>query len=176
MAKAAYQTGARVRLLDFFAQNPDRQFTAEELCAYFSSPDARRAIARSTLYRQLCALCREGLLQRFDGTDPQTGASVRYYQPVGDGGDCMQHFHLKCLRCGGLQHLECDRTVALLSHVLATHLFTVDCGRSILYGVCQACNEAEETASAADPVQNDVKCPCGCGQTKHRVKDYGLVR
>ncbi|MBQ7338459.1 MAG: transcriptional repressor [Clostridia bacterium] len=175
MAKTTYQTGARTQLLDFFNRNPDRQFTADELCEYFSAPVSGKAIAKSTLYRQLCALCREGLLQRFDGTDPRTGNPVRYYQPVGDGGDCMHHFHLKCLRCGELQHLECDRTVILLSHLLDAHRFTVDCGRSILYGICHACEEAERDAAEREEDEATL-CPCGCGKAKHRVKDYGLTR
>ena len=172
MPKTTYQTGARKLLLGFFEQNPDRQFTADELCAHFSVPQGGKPIAKSTLYRQLDALCREGVLQRFDGTDPQTGATTRYYQPVGEDGGCRDHFHLKCLVCGALQHLECEQTVELLQHLAATHAFSVDSGRSILYGVCAACqtNEGDE----CEPGEH--ACPCGCGKTKHRVRDYGLTR
>lgn len=176
MAKSSYRTDARTRILDFFAANADRQFTAEALFAYFSAPDedkpiAGKPIAISTLYRQLCRLCEEGLLQRFDGTDAHTGAPIRYYQTVGKDGGCAAHFHLKCLVCGELQHLECDQTAALLSHLLSTHLFTVDCGRSILYGVCDRCS-----TDPSDQPSTDHLCPCGCGKTRHRVKDYGMVK
>ena len=171
MPKTTYKTGARTQLLSFFDQNSDRQFTADELCAHFSAPQSGKPIAKSTLYRQLDALCREGYLQRFDGTDPASGATVRYYQPSGENGGCRDHFHLKCLVCGALQHLECDQTLALLQHLAATHAFSVDCGRSILYGVCHDCQSAEPT----DVALHDHTCPCGCGKTKHRVKDYGLV-
>ena len=171
MPKTTYNTGARTQLLDFFAQNHDRQFTADELCAHFSSPQAEKTIAKSTLYRQLDALCRQGFLQRFDGTDPVSGAPVRYYQPAGKDGVCRDHFHLKCLSCGALQHLECDQTLALLQHLAATHSFSVDSGRSILYGLCHACQNADQPTAPT----HDHTCPCGCGKTKHRVKDYGLV-
>ena len=91
MPKTTYNTGARTQLLDFFAQNHDRQFTADELCAHFSSPHAEKPIAKSTLYRQLDALCRQSVLQRFDGTDPVSGAPVRYYQPAGEDGGCREY-------------------------------------------------------------------------------------
>ena len=173
MAKSRYHTDARTRLLSFFAENADRQFTADALYARFAAPDADKPMAKSTLYRQLYRLCEEGLLQRFDGTDPHTGAPIRYYQTVGKDGDCAAHFHLKCLVCGEIQHLECDKTAALLSHLLSTHRFTVDCGRSILYGVCDHCNDTAPEELEPTP---DHRCPCGCGKTKHRVKDYGMVK
>ncbi len=174
MAKNTYRTDARTRLLSFFAANSDRQFTAEALYAHFSAlHHGAKPVAKSTLYRQLCRLCEQGLLRRFDGTDPHTGAPIRYYQTVGEDGGCADHFHLKCLVCGELQHLECDKTAALLSHLLSTHLFTVDCGQSILYGVCDRCNH-DDTENA--PPAPDSLCPCGCGKTRHRVKDYGMVK
>ena len=172
MAKNTYQTGARTQLLRHFAQNPDRQFTVDALCEIFLSPIDGKPIAKSTLYRQLCALCREGVLQRFDGTDARTGATVRYYQTAGKDGNCAQHFHLKCLCCGTLHHLECGQTLELLQHLAAAHAFLVDSGRSILYGVCQACQNAEPDAHDSLHPQS---CPCGCGKTKHRVKDYGMI-
>ena len=172
MPRATYRTGARVQLLSFFEQNPDQQFTADELSARFSGPQTQKPIAKSTLYRQLDALCREGLLQRFDGTDPVSGAAVRYYQPIGADGGCRDHFHLKCLACGALQHLECEETAVLLRHLAATHAFSVDSGRSILYGLCQTCRERQEPIRETP---DGTLCPCGCGKTKHRVKDYGMV-
>lgn len=174
MAKNTYQTGARTQILRHFAQNPDRQFTVDALCEAISTPADGKPIAKSTLYRQLCTLCREGALQRFDGTDPKTGATVRYYQAAGEDGSCAQHFHLKCLCCGELQHLDCDRTEAMLSHLLQAHLFHVDCGRSILYGVCRSCAASRDEDDA--PLHpSSHQCPCGCGKTKHRVKDYGMM-
>ena len=171
MAKSSYRTDARTRILNFFAANADRQFTAEALYAHFSASErGDKPVAISTLYRQLCRLCKEGLLRRFDGTDAHTGAPIRYYQTVGKDGGCAAHFHLKCLVCGELQHLECEQTRSLLRHLAATHAFSVDSGRSILYGVCDRCN------AETDPPDTDRLCPCGCGKARHRVKDYGMVK
>lgn len=174
--KTTYQTGARTELLTFFAEHPDCQWTVDELLVQLACV-CRKPIAKSTLYRQLCAFCREGILQRFDGTDPQTGAPTRYYQPVGEDGSCTRHFHLKCLRCGVLQHLSCDQTEILLLHLLDRHRFSVDCGRSILYGVCQTCQDSDDESENENATKTSEKCcPCGCGKVKHRVQDYGLTR
>jgi hypothetical protein len=48
----------------------------------------------------------------------------------------------------------------------------VDSGRSILYGVCAAC----QTNAPDECEPGEHACPCGCGKTKHRVRDYGLTR
>jgi Fur family ferric uptake transcriptional regulator len=157
----------------FFDRHPDRQFTAEELNEIFSfHPKDGKPIAKSTLYRQLCALCDQGVLQRFDGTDPKTGAAVRYYQLVGKTGDCLNHFHLKCVKCGEVQHLECDRTAHLLSHLLEMHHFVVDCGKSILFGVCDRCAKEED---ASCKTSREALCPCGCGKPRHRKPNHALT-
>jgi Fur family ferric uptake transcriptional regulator len=143
--KNAYQTPARRALVDFFASHPDRHFTAEQICTLLCDAGDRPAgssprgefIGKSTVYRQLSRLCAEGRLRRFEDVSPDGGA-VHVYQYVPSEG-CEVHFHLKCLRCGRVCHLECGQTDALLAHVRATHGFSVDCGSSILYGLCAAC-------------------------------------
>ena len=144
MAKTTYNTLSRQALLEFFRANPDRQFTADMLCEALSGGRDGAGIARSTLYRQLSTLCEAGLIQKFDGTDPATKSPVRYYQACGAERECAHHFHLKCLRCGELQHLECDRTAHLLGHILDEHQFRVDCGKSILFGLCTECAQKED--------------------------------
>lgn len=143
--KATYQTPARRALVDFFASNPDRQFTAEQICTLLCDTDDRIAhrasrgefIGKSTVYRQLSRLCAEGRLRRFEDVAPD-GSAVHVYQYLPDDG-CEQHFHLKCLRCGRVSHLACGQTDALLAHIRAAHGFSVDCGSSMLYGLCDRC-------------------------------------
>ena len=150
--KTAYQTPARRALIDFFAARPDRQFTAEQICTLLcdtaeriaSDEGTRRGefIGKSTVYRQLSQLCEQGRLRRFESRTPD-GVAVHVYQYAPDE-RCERHFHLKCLRCGRLTHLDCDRTAELLSHICAEHHFFVDCGRSMLHGLCVDCRTAEE--------------------------------
>ncbi len=130
-----YKTAGRQKLLDFFHTHPDRQFTAVELSEQMNRGEEARG-GRSTLYRHLSELCKEGTVRKYR-SDTQ---SAYVYQFVGHG-DCCHHFHLKCERCGRLVHLDCAVSEELLQHIRTDHHFRVDSGRSILYGVCEACGE-----------------------------------
>ena len=154
---ATYNTAGRQRLLEFLESHPDRQYTAEELCAELDTLSAGENITRkSTLYRHLSELCHRGVVRKYR-SDTQ---SSYVYQYVG-GGECTRHFHLKCLDCGGLVHLECAVSEELLSHISSHHGFSVDSGRSILYGLCEACASLQEKQTPTHPHG------CGCGQ-RHR--------
>ena len=136
--RSNYQTPARRALLELFSVNPDRHFTAEQVCHRLCGADGGSApIGKSTVYRQLTRLSDQKLLRRFEHTDSD-GAVVHVYQYSADT-HCDRHFHLKCRLCGRIQHLECDMTAELLSHIRAHHLFSVDCGSSVLLGLCAAC-------------------------------------
>lgn len=150
---ATYKTPGRQRLLDFLETHPDRQFTAEELCTELDSANGDTGKTRkSTLYRHLSELCEEGTVRKYR-SDTQ---SAYVYQYVGQG-DCTRHFHLKCVTCGDLVHLECAVSEELLSHISSHHGFEVDSGRSILYGLCRACAALEKKRT---PTQSR-SCTCG---------------
>ena len=137
MKSNTYNTAGRRALIEFFAQNPDRQFTAEELCM---AVNGDKTTGMSSIYRHLRELCESEVLRKFrDDTDNRS-----VYQYVGKGSDCDSHFHEKCLRCGALRHLDCDDSIAFAAHLLAVHGFQVDRGQSILYGVCASCRARGE--------------------------------
>lgn len=131
-----YKTEGRQRLLSFLLNNPDKQFTVEQIDhALKQEGDTERTpMGKSSLYRQLSALCEDGTVRKYRN-DTQ---SAFVYQFVGDT-DCTHHFHLKCLVCGRLIHLDCPFSEELLSHIRQDHHFRVDSGRSILYGCCEEC-------------------------------------
>lgn len=131
-----YKTAGRQRLLNFLQSHPDRQFPVDELTDELNrANDAREAkSSKSTLYRHLSELCDEGTVRKYRN-DTQ---SAYVYQYVGRG-ECCHHFHLKCLSCGALVHLECAVSQELLCHIQSDHHFRVDSGRSILYGTCEKC-------------------------------------
>lgn len=128
MAKT-YKTAGWQRLLQFLHGHPDRQYTVDELAV------SVHPTGKSTLYRHLSELCAEGTVRKYR-SDVQ---SAYVYQYVGRG-DCCHHFHLKCVSCGQLIHLECAVSEELLAHIRSDHQFEVDSGRSILYGLCAACS------------------------------------
>ncbi len=130
--KKVYNTGGRRELIEFLSQNPDRQFTTEELCLAVNGDTAH---GKSSVYRHLTSLCQDEIVRKF--RSEERNCSV--YQYVGDRCDCGKHFHEKCLRCGQISHLDCTDSIEFAAHLLKEHGFAVDCGQSILYGVCAAC-------------------------------------
>ncbi len=154
---ATYKTAGRQRLLRFLETHPDRQFTVHELCGELDSVNAgENKTRKSSLYRHLSELCAEGTVRKYR-SDTQ---SAYVYQYVGEG-DCRHHFHLKCVTCGELVHLECAVSEELLSHISTHHGFEVDSGRSILYGLCESCASLERKQTPTDPRG------CSCGHHHH---------
>ena len=142
MKKKSYQTKGRQELIRFLSQNPDRQFTTEEICVAINGDGEK---GKSTVYRLLSTLCKEDVVRRFRNEE----GSCNVYQYVGADCDCKLHFHEKCLDCGKLQHLDCHGTAEFARHLLAEHGFAVDCGQTVLYGLCADCRRQREVTSHA---------------------------
>ena len=144
-----YRTAGREKLLRFLHGHPDKQYTADELAFELNRPPEsesdRCKSSKSTLYRHLSELCDEGTVRKYR-SDTQ---SAYVYQYVGQG-DCCRHFHLKCVACERLVHLDCSVSRELLNHIKSDHHFQVDSGRSILYGLCEIC-AASRQMPTADP-------------------------
>ncbi|MBQ5321562.1 MAG: transcriptional repressor [Oscillospiraceae bacterium] len=128
-----YQTKQRLRLISFLEKNTDRQLSASEI----ADGVCENGKGKSTVFRQIKSLCEEGNLQRFRGED---GKSVLYQY---GGGKCHMHFHLKCVNCERIIHLDCDHIDHLKSHIKAEHGFFVDPAKTVLYGLCSNCKEAK---------------------------------
>ncbi len=150
---ASYKTAGRTRLLAHLAAHPDRHATADELAAELAASAAPtdKPIGKSTLYRQLAELCADGIVRKYRSD----GQSAFVYQYLGTG-DCGYHFHLKCVVCGAVTHLDCPLGEELMAHIRSDHRFRVDGGRSILYGCCDGCADTSDT-----PIQQPSdKPPC----------------
>jgi len=126
-----YQTQGKNRLESFLSSHPDAHFTVDEICIAINGDMS----AKSSVYRNLSELCRDGKVRKFKGE----GENACVYQYLGEDRACRDHFHLKCIECGHLEHLECFMGKDLCQHIGEHHGFTVDSGRSILYGVCAKC-------------------------------------
>ena len=134
MSRKPYKTEGRERLVRFLSQNPDRHFTADDLCRAILG---NALSGRSSLYRQLSELCEGGQVKRFLSKDGQRNV----YQYVGDACDCHRHFHAKCLQCGRIEHLACSDSGLFARHLSDEHGFLIDCAQSVLYGICAECRE-----------------------------------
>ncbi|MDD2217780.1 MAG: transcriptional repressor [Eubacteriales bacterium] len=130
-----YKTKQRQQLTLFFENNYDKQFTISQLA------DNIEGIGTSSLYRNVNQLVSEGLVRRF-----QSEESRKFlYQYIGNS-DCDQHFHLKCNKCGRIEHMDNNFSDLFIKIVKSGNNFDIDASRTILFGFCLSCkeNEAED--------------------------------
>lgn len=83
----------------------------------------------------------QGLVRRYSLDD--RGSACWQYTGGAEESECGAHFHLKCLRCGELYHLDCDHLQEIADHVRKDHGFAIDPSRTVFYGVCEACMKKE---------------------------------
>lgn len=126
-----YQTKQRLKIVAFMEKNMDRQLSASEISLGVCE-DGKGA---STVFRQIKSLCEEGVLQRFRG---ENGKSVLYQYRAKS---CHEHFHLKCVNCDKVIHLDCHHIDHLTNHINEDHGFFVDPAKTVFYGVCAECRE-----------------------------------
>ncbi|NLV85590.1 MAG: hypothetical protein GX025_00005 [Clostridiales bacterium] len=122
-----YETKQRKRLFSFFSENPDRQFTIEELTNSIDD------ISLSAIYRNVNRMLRDGTIKRFQAE----GQRKFLYQYV--GGDCSKHLHLKCNSCGRIIHIEGEKANAVVDSVRESFDFDMDKKATMIIGECSQC-------------------------------------
>ncbi|MBQ2773618.1 MAG: transcriptional repressor [Clostridia bacterium] len=131
--KKQYQTAGRTALLAYLKrETTETPQTADEI--YRGVTAMEHAPGRSSVYRMLGEFAADGTVRKYQA---EGGGSV--YQFVGEHADCGGHLHLQCISCGRVSHLKCDCSVEISLHLMKTHGFLVDSGRSVLYGTCSMC-------------------------------------
>ena len=123
-----YETKQRKQLTYFFEENPDRQFTVEELV------DAIKGVSVSTLYRNVNQMTQEGIVRRFQKNENRKF----FYQYIG-GGECDGHLHLKCNKCGRILHADDEGARAIAAAVKSSFNFEVDQSATMMFGSCVLC-------------------------------------
>lgn len=93
-------------------------------------------VGLATVYRQLEKLEKQGHIHK---VLTEEGAFYRYC-PQDESGEC---FLLKCERCGRIEHVDCGQLAPLYRHLESEHHFRINPRRTMLYGVCARCAEAE---------------------------------
>ncbi len=126
-----YSTGKKELITELLSHNHDKSYTIEEISEAVTY-DGR---GKSTVYRLISELVREGVLRRL--SDGKTRHCT--YQYVGDE-HCHKHMHLKCNGCGKLIHLDENTTRAFEKKILSLGGFSIEEG-SFIYGKCKECTE-----------------------------------
>lgn len=129
----SYNTKQRDEIVDFFNRHRGGCFTAKELIR-----SGEISVGEATVYRTLSRLADKGVLKRYTGD----GGAASYQ--LTDSEQCDSHFHLKCEGCGKLIHMDCGFMADMKRHIESSHSFTVDIGRTVIYGLCGDCGEAEK--------------------------------
>lgn len=125
-----YKTAQGERLLDFFRRNHDKSYTVEEIVEALCG----EGIGKSTVYRRVGALLESGEIRRFESPDKRGFT----YQYAGLRDTCEDHFHLRCVSCDKLIHVECSELDELRGHISREHGFLIG-GSAIINGLCSDC-------------------------------------
>lgn len=136
METKVYNTRQKVQILEMLKQNKHRHMTVDEMVFYFTVQKIN--VSRATLYRYLDVLVSTGDVKKYI-----TGEKA-CYQYIDEKTSCKEHFHLMCIECGELQHLECEHVNEIIEHVESKHHFKVNPGRVVFYGICENCSKKEE--------------------------------
>ncbi len=133
MRESGYNTRQKENLLEFLMKNKSKHTNVQEISAFLSAEGTPVGVA--TIYRQLDKLVEQGIVRKyvFDGK------TCACYQYIEDDEQCRSHFHLKCLCCGRLIHLDCDHLAELTRHIEDGHGFKIDYSQTVFYGRCSVC-------------------------------------
>jgi len=127
-----------------------KHLTAARITEHFA--DGETAIGRTTVYRHLDKLVRNGMIRKYL-FDENVGACFQY---VSENSGAEEHFHLKCETCGKLIHVNCDEMPCVEKGILANYEFEVDVGKTVFYGKCGACSRKLRINHCLERGQRDV--------------------
>ena len=124
MPGSGYATISRKKILEFLKKNSDRTVAVADIDHYLKAQDCEVNI--TTIYRYLDKLAKDGTV-------------IKYVAEKGN----QAVYHLQCVKCGKIIHLECEFMDEISEHILKDHGFKLQCKNSILYGMCSACQESK---------------------------------
>ncbi|MBQ8928504.1 MAG: transcriptional repressor [Oscillospiraceae bacterium] len=136
--QGGYKTRQKSKILEYLTNHPGQHITAQEIARHLDAQGS--PVGMATVYRCLDGLVTDGTLRKYT-IDSRTGACYEYL-PQSDA--CSRHFHLKCVRCETLYHVTCEHLCELEEHIAEHHGFRIDPSKTVLYGLCAACREAED--------------------------------
>jgi len=135
--KSQYRTKQMAEILSYLQSMQGSHVTVHDIHAYFKSKNI--SVGTTTIYRHLDRMVAEGIVAKYV-VDEKSSACFEY---LGDKSHCHPTvcFHCKCEKCGKLIHLHCKELEAVYLHLLNDHGFQVDAPRSVIYGLCEDCQQ-----------------------------------
>ena len=125
-------TRQRKVLLDYLSEHADEALSAQEIAGALEG----EGVSLSAVYRNLSALETDGKVRRAS----KGNAREIYYQYI-DADACKGSLHLQCKKCGRTFHMDASGAEQLLGVVEKAEGFAVDKADTVLYGVCEICQD-----------------------------------
>ena len=130
----AYMTRQQQAVLKCIESCPGGRATAMDLMPMLRQEG--QTVGLSTVYRQLEKLVAQGKVHKLL---TEEGACYQYCDKTVHR-DC---FLLQCEGCGAIFHMDCSHLGELYGHLLESHGFAINPRRTMFYGLCGKCREAE---------------------------------
>jgi len=130
----SYSTEKRTKILEFLKINSEKDVSVKEIENYLNN-DVNISINVTTIYRYLDKLVKDGAILKH--TNENGNGTTYQYATLHQ---CHSHLHIKCSNCGKIIHMNCEFMDELKNHIYQHHRFILECRTSMLYGVCDACN------------------------------------
>lgn len=124
-----YRTCQKKIIFDFFANNPDKHFSADEV--YSNVRDF--GCGKSTVYRLISKMNEDGQIIKF----MEEGSQKAFYRLALE--KCTHHLHLRCVKCGTVIHLDEELSHELQNEILKNNKFFIDEASAVLPGYCFEC-------------------------------------
>ena len=134
MANSNYNTVSRTKMLDYLVSNKDKAVTVQDINQFLVEQGC--GVNITTIYRYLDKLSKDGRVLKHASED----GNLAMYQYIDPTSKCDEHLHLQCVRCGKVCHIDCDTMDMFKDNVMSNHGFSIQCKNSIIYGMCESCN------------------------------------
>ncbi len=131
---ATYSTKQQQAVLRCIETHAKQCVSAAELSELLREQGSPIGVA--TVYRQLEKLEKQGRLHKVVTEEGACYHLCTQETPH----DC---FLLKCEKCGRIEHVDCEKLAPLYRHLEQEHHFAINPCRTMFYGVCEQCREAE---------------------------------
>ena len=126
-----YKTKQRAAILEYIEKNKDKEITANDILIYLNKKEYKAS--QTTIYRYLDKLVKEGIIKKHY-SEEKSSACYQFIEK-----ECNEHYHLKCIKCGEIIHLDNDIFSSIENNIKNKYGFKIDNVKTILYGTCRRC-------------------------------------
>ncbi len=124
-------------ILGWFMKHPESEGSADLI--YSQLKEEGSDINLATVYRNLDRMCADHEIARIRLPEKEE----TWYRYTPRERHCEHHLHLICRRCGKVIHLDGAFMQEIENHLAQEQGFVLDCGESVLTGLCKECAEVE---------------------------------